>query len=478
VVVLLAVLGMLSVKQAPTPGGSVVVDLYSHSTWINPLLASTDTDMAISHLLFPGLLQWNADGILSTDLASTWSVSDGGRAYTVTLQPGLKWQNGVQVRASDVVATYRLLISPSFPTHTDVWNGVTVKATSGRTIVFRLPRPDYTFASNLTTGIVPARFATHSTPVGAGPYAYAGVTRLAVNLKSAASEPNPSGLIAHVTFNTAPSAVQPTLGCRLTLKPITNTSLVPTTRELGLIVNARQISQKRVRQALLNALLQSHMAGLSTPSNPLPTWSTAARASPPSWADPRTLLRSAGWTLRNSGWHRLGKILSVDLVAGTSKAEVPYLHAIVHTWEGLGVNVTVTQDHFPDLVRTRLANGSFDAAIVDWDFGSPDYNPTELWGRHGALNFAHAGDRTLGSILAKIPTSPSLSRRDSLRQEAGNRLIRIGVAVGITPNYYACSVASGLHGYTPPALVTDAGGLVDGLPDWYVETRTVFHNPL
>src|SRR5262245_17779623 len=49
-----------------------------------------------------------------TDLAESWSVSDGGRTYTVKMRSGVRFHDGSEVTSRDVRASYeRHMVSPS-----------------------------------------------------------------------------------------------------------------------------------------------------------------------------------------------------------------------------------------------------------------------------------------------------------------------------------------------------------------------------
>jgi peptide/nickel transport system substrate-binding protein len=107
----------------------------------------------------------------------------------VHLKPGLKWQDGQPLTSRDVVFTYHLIQNPDAKSPLQAsWQGVTVKATDARTVVFELSNSLAPFIYNLTNGIVPEhllasvppadlRSADFNTvkPIGAGPFVWHGV---------------------------------------------------------------------------------------------------------------------------------------------------------------------------------------------------------------------------------------------------------------------------------------------------------------
>ena len=471
--VVLAILGTRVIGYSPSVGGSVRVDLHSGSNSINPLLAYTDTDTAVTGLISPGLLQFGDDGTLGPDLAKSWSVSDGGRLYSIKLKSGLTWQNAGPVTSRDVAYTYRLLASPSFPNHDPAWQGASVKVTGRLTLTVKLRSPDYTFGSQLTVGIVPSRFAGSKTPIGYGPYRFESVSPKGVRLGRDSNTSNPA-LIRQLSFSTEGPGSGAAVSCVRSFTTSKGTISIPDTRLLGIEFNLNSVSQQDVRKALLAALARS----LSL-SNPLPNWPQTGEPNiiPASWKA-QALLRSAGWKYFAHHWHRNGEILAVDLVAGKAIGENSYVSSVIGAWQRLGITVSVHRTAFPLLVRKYLYPGQFSAAVVEWDFGSPDYNPKFLWGRQSPLNFSGQNNKSVNSAINEVQRILSPVGRDSARNRAGLLLSHDAIAVGVAPENYDCVVAGGLHGFAPPTVVSNAAGIAHALENSYVSSRIVFHDPL
>ena len=103
---ILAILtGMAGANRAApseSPGGTYVEAMVGAPRFINPLLATSDTDTDLSHLVFSGLTRVDTSGNLVPDLASDYSVSPDSKVYTFTLKPDLRWQDGEPLTADDV----------------------------------------------------------------------------------------------------------------------------------------------------------------------------------------------------------------------------------------------------------------------------------------------------------------------------------------------------------------------------------------
>src|SRR5690606_32882866 len=110
--------------------------------FINPLLATSDTDKDLTALIYSGLLRIGPDGSLIPDLAESYEISDDGLTYTFTLKPNLTWHDGRKLTARDIVFTVNLAQNENTRSvKRPIWDGVTVEQSGEKTIIFRLNQP-------------------------------------------------------------------------------------------------------------------------------------------------------------------------------------------------------------------------------------------------------------------------------------------------------------------------------------------------
>ncbi len=106
----------------PTPapeGGLISRVMYQDARTLNPILADDVASRTINELMFEGMLTVDPfTGAPKPNLAETWSVSDDGLTYTMTIRHGLQWSDGVPITAHDFHFTYRALMSGRL----DTWN--------------------------------------------------------------------------------------------------------------------------------------------------------------------------------------------------------------------------------------------------------------------------------------------------------------------------------------------------------------------
>jgi peptide/nickel transport system substrate-binding protein len=79
---------------------------------LDPHLTTSFSSLAVYEHMYNGLLTQDYDTKLKPDLAETWDISDGGKTYTFHLRHGVKFHNGREMVADDVVYSLQRLLDP------------------------------------------------------------------------------------------------------------------------------------------------------------------------------------------------------------------------------------------------------------------------------------------------------------------------------------------------------------------------------
>src|SRR5574343_158963 len=166
----------------PSYGGTIEEGVVGKPNIFNPLLAVRDEDRDVVSLIFSGLTRKDGD-IYANDLASEVTKSKDCKTVTVKLKPDLKFHNGDELTADDVVFTISLIKDPRVKSPLKVlWDSVGVAKKDDLTIVFNLKQSYGSFEDMLTVGILSEDvfkqtpreefpvLKEHEKPVGAGPY--------------------------------------------------------------------------------------------------------------------------------------------------------------------------------------------------------------------------------------------------------------------------------------------------------------------
>lgn len=150
---------------------------------LNPLYASSSSEIVASRLLFSSLYNYDSTGHLRGDLAENMQVDKTKTLYTLKIRSDAKWTDGTRLTAGDVAFTVNLIKNPETRSALRVnWQDVTVKALDDTTVQFKLPAVYAAFPNALTFAVLPrhaletvdpgaVRENTYSQdPIGSGPF--------------------------------------------------------------------------------------------------------------------------------------------------------------------------------------------------------------------------------------------------------------------------------------------------------------------
>jgi peptide/nickel transport system substrate-binding protein len=173
-VLLLPILLMMACgAQGTLVGTGIRVGLEGSIATLDPRLAVEARAMQIDPLIYSSLLEMDAKGRLTPDLARSWSQPDA-RTYLFRLRRGVRFHDGKEVTADDVRATF---ISIMDPLHRSPRRGsyAAVKAIEvidRYTVKFVLQDVYVSFPYALTVGICPegSPWGQRDPPVGSGPF--------------------------------------------------------------------------------------------------------------------------------------------------------------------------------------------------------------------------------------------------------------------------------------------------------------------
>lgn len=111
----LALVVALSSCTRKTEGaGELHVTIKTDPKTLNPLMAEEDASDRIRYLTGGVLIRFNRKEQQNQgELAESWNVDDGSRRITFNLRPGVKFSDGSDFSADDVVATVKAALDPS-----------------------------------------------------------------------------------------------------------------------------------------------------------------------------------------------------------------------------------------------------------------------------------------------------------------------------------------------------------------------------
>jgi len=100
----------------PAYGGTIVVGSIGDASNLIPMLASDSASHDICGLVYNGLVKYDRNLRLVGDLAENWNVSPDGKTITFNLRQGVRWHDGPECTAEDILFGLRTITDPATPT--------------------------------------------------------------------------------------------------------------------------------------------------------------------------------------------------------------------------------------------------------------------------------------------------------------------------------------------------------------------------
>jgi peptide/nickel transport system substrate-binding protein/oligopeptide transport system substrate-binding protein len=119
--ILILVFGSLSAPawaqdkaQPTTPkfGGTYRRPLGNNPATLDPALISDTYSFTVAQQIFDGLVQYDGTLTIVPAIAQSWKASRDGLSWTFTLRKGVKFHNGREVTANDVVYSFTRILDP------------------------------------------------------------------------------------------------------------------------------------------------------------------------------------------------------------------------------------------------------------------------------------------------------------------------------------------------------------------------------
>lgn len=475
---------------------------------LNPIFARSSAEESASRLLFSRLMTYDTTGNLNYDLAESVTLSDNKRTYTVKIRPDARWQDGVYVRAKDVVFTVNTIKDPSTRSTISGWDDIRVEAEDDRTVSFTLPAVYAAFPhalnflpilpEHILRDVEPSALRENNfsnSPVGSGPFALRfiqsndndddrRVIHMARNETYFKGAPNLERFQLHVygnsdaivralnisEVNAATDLPVGSLGevnqerYDIVRQPINNGVYALFNTTTGVM------SDIKVRQALqagTDTQALRDVVGPNTPALSLPFIAGQVDGAPaaPAYNPERaaTLLDEAGWTVNDNGERvKDGQPLKVNIVTTRNSDLERVLEALQGQWRNLGIAITTSivdpSDPAQNVVQNILQPRNYDALLYQLTIGG-DPDVYAYWHSSQAsngFNFSNYSNGVADDALASARDVTAKNLRDAKYVTFANQWLRDVPAIGlyqVTSQYVSSKNAQTLkegHRYVSP----------------------------
>lgn len=503
----------------PAPGGTYIEgDLGAPATF-NPLLAQTQSEQDLVHLIFSGLVRVDGSGKPQPDLAASWRVSQDGQTYIFALRHDALWHDGQPVTAADVLFTIRQIQAPDFTGNASLaqfWRGVTVSIPDEWTVIFHLVTPFAAFPTYATVPILPkhllgsvlpqdlAAAPFSSAPVGSGPLRFVswdpGTSTLKLQRYDRYFGQRPH--LDQVVFRyykdsgTLLAALRRgevqgsgSLSAADLMRPgaLSKQSVIYGPALAGftaLFFNLRDpiFADIEVRRAIALAIDRQRLAQTTlhgrvvAGDGPIPesSWAFASTAAGGGGPDAAAqLLAGAGWKAGADGvLQKSGVKLSFPLLVNDDDQDrLAASRAVSDALKQIGIEATVQAVSSAE-VSQQLASRQFSAAIYGWHATNGDPDCYQLWDSSGAddgLNFTGLRNEQIDTLLGEGRTTSDPARRKTIYADFQQAFAQqLPAVVLYYPRYYF-AVDDRVHGVQPLPVIEPSDRL-DQLANWFVNT--------
>ena len=507
-----------SKKDGAKSGGVYVEGVIGNISTLNPLLAASEPEQAVSRLLFSSLYNYDVTGALHTDLAESMTVKDD-KVYTIKLRNAV-WHDGKKLTAEDVVYTINLIKNPQVRSPLRVnWLDISARAIDDSTVEFMLPAVYAGFSHALTFPVIPKHILQSvspssmreadfsSNPVGSGPFA---VKRVQT------SESTSSTDVVRMEPNTKYYGAVSTLS-RLSLRAYGNESLLVKAVNSGEVsaasglslsaadnIKSKQYSTKhwllnkgvyllmnnrsqtlqdaRVRQALryatdtssIRTTVGDNVARLDTPILQSQIGQKLPAAPDYNLDKAKALLKEAGWTYNQGQWKgKDGRPLAVAVTTSSGRDEYKKIvDALKQQWSKLGVDVQLreidTSSTTTSFVQSVLQPRDYDALLYELELGA-DPDVFAYWHSSQAsasgYNFANYSNRTVDNDLVGGRSRTNSALRAAKYIQFVNQWLNDAPAIGLYQSVGSYVLNNG-------ASIVEPRGSLNTMNDRYADVTT------
>ncbi|MBZ0276944.1 MAG: ABC transporter substrate-binding protein, partial [Anaerolineae bacterium] len=145
VLLVLVIVGLFSVAVPITAEGNTLVMARAvDATGLDPHLQTAFTSLAALSIIYEPLVTTDNDLNLIPALATDWAFSEDGLTLTMHLRQGVKFHDGSDFNAEDVIASFTRLLDEAVGSaaRTNYLSITSMDAPDEYTVVFNLSQPD------------------------------------------------------------------------------------------------------------------------------------------------------------------------------------------------------------------------------------------------------------------------------------------------------------------------------------------------
>lgn len=522
----LGALYVASTQVVPEYGGEYTEGLVSQPRYINPILSQTsEADADISELVYSGLFTYNVNGELKPSLAENFTVSEDNKTYTVTLRQGVKWHDGEELTADDVLFTIKAIQDPAYKSPLRAnWLSVDAATVDRYTLTFTLKKAYFGFLESLTVGILPKHIWENIAPenflladynlapIGSGPYRFydsgkdSNGNMLSYELRTFGDYFDGAPYIQKITFHFYPdeqslldaysrkevlgiNSVMPSTLAELGERKSTRVYEIAIPRIFAVFFNVTKnaaLAHDEIRSALAfatdrDAIIKEVLLGKgqSAETAVLPFMEGyAADVAFPRFDEERAnaLLDENGWQRGEDGIRsKQGTVFEFELLVPDWPELVKTAEMLRDQWGKVGARVTVSVLSAADLQQNAVRPREYQALLFG-EAAMLHSDPYSFWHssqKHDpGLNLALFDNKDADEVLLSLREELNQEKRQELYKKFQEILARENPAVFLYTPTYLSVTSTTLKGIDVKSVNAPAHRF-SGIEDWYIKTKRV-----
>ncbi|HEY5220606.1 MAG TPA: ABC transporter substrate-binding protein [Candidatus Paceibacterota bacterium] len=511
-------------KAVPAAGGAYTEGMLGQPEYINPVIASSQTDLDLVKMIYSNL----------SDISDSITPSADLKTWDARLKQGLTWQDGQPLTSDDVVFTVDSIQDPD--AHSPLyqsWQGVTATRVSELEVQFTLTNPYANFLDTLNNlYILPKHLFAETPPgnwhlsdynlkpVGSGPYQFVSynknsdgfISSYQLGAWNGTLEAHPLIPNFNIDFfndeNTLVTAfnngtidgfgnVSPEDIAEITRPD--NTVAWPTSAYYAVFFNQSVnlgLQDPAVREALSvavdrNALVSAALGDYGTPEygpipqgaeyyNPAVSSGTPSAASSTLFAE--SLLDNAGWTIVGSSTFR-SKVIHGAIIPLVVNLTVPQIDFLANTasylqtaWQAIGVQVNVIPDSSDDIVNNLIPARNYESLLFGnvlgpssdlysfWD-SSQDFAP--------GLNLSLYNSTAVNTLIERARQNTVSASTSVELATAQTDIVASYPAIFLYSPDYVYVTNNNVQGIVTSTLLIDPSDRFREIESWYLNTARV-----
>lgn len=444
-------------------GGSYSEAVLGPLETLNPIFARSSAERSAAKLLFASLYSYDQTGSIKADLAEKIVVSPDETEYFVTIKKGIKWSDGRDLTATDVVFTVGLLSNPATNTEIVGWRSIKAAKIDEQTIKFKLPVAYAPFKHALTFPVLPEHILKDvepselrensfgSSPVTSGAFTFRTTENVVADgskkvVYLAANKKYHKGAPKLDRFQLYVYPSQDDIAKSLRIKQVTATSELTYDTQPDEVKSAyslqrhtvnngvyalfnmgsQYLQSKSIRQALslsinVAKLRQSNNASAAGLNGPVLDRFLSKKTSLPEYnvEKAKQLLEAEGWKVGADGRQKNGELLAISVVVLKDSSYEKIAKKITEEWTSklnikADVSVVDANDPSQNILQSVLQPRNFDVLIYELALGG-DPDIYAYWHSSQAtstgLNFANYNNSTADLAIDSARSKLSMKQR-------------------------------------------------------------------